>query len=484
VCLQSRAHTGLALGGAARPVSAWIGPLLVLVGAGLLVFGELGAIYTISQCGFVLALWGVMLAATGFSCLRRVWLPLLCLLFIVPLPQFLANNLGALLQQMAVLPAAWLIRAAGFSVVVEGNLVDVGLYQIAVVEACSSVQIFLPLLSVALPAAVLYRGGWWWRVLLLLSAPLVPIAAGSLRLVVTGLLARYRGAGIAETFLFASGGPVLYLACAGLLLLLIWWAARSTGQTIGAAYGLSWPAPGFCRRFLWPVPAGAPLWVTVILVAAMLPASALLSRPELQLPERQRLAFFPRQIGEWQGHSAAVDPAALASLKLDDYLSLNYRRSAELLPVSLWVAWYDVQVYGAAIHSPMACLPGAGWRVDGLGIQVIPGAYPGGQPLRVNRAIITRGAERQLVYYWFVQRGRNLTSEYLLKWYIFQDGLLMQRSDGALIRLTTWLPDLAATKEADARLIALVQAITPLIADYAPGAEVRLRGPWRQPETE
>ncbi|MFZ1623941.1 MAG: exosortase C-terminal domain/associated protein EpsI, partial [Gammaproteobacteria bacterium] len=368
-----------------------------------------------------------------------------------------------------------LIRAAGYAVVLEGNFIDVGVYRIPVVEACSSALIFLPLLSIALPAAVLYRGRWWWRLLLLSSALLVPLLAGSLRVAITGLLARYRGAGVAEGFLQASDGAPLYLMCVAVLLLLIWCLGRLEGKTIAGAYGLAWPRSG--RQRLGRVQVGAPLWTAVILIAVMALVSALVSRPELQLPERQRFAFFPQQLAAWEGHTAAVDPVALASLKLADHLSLAYQRPADLLPVSLWVAWYDAQVYGASIHSPMACLPGAGWRVDSVSTYNVAPLKTGDQPLRVNRAIITLGTERQLVYYWFAQRGRDLTSEYLLKWYIFQDGLLMQRSDGALVRLITPLPDLAETAEADARLTALVQAITPVLGDYVPGAEASLRSP-------
>jgi EpsI family protein len=295
-----------------------------------------------------------------------------------------------------------------------------------------------------------------------------------MRVALTGLLARYRGVDSAENFLHATGGAPLYLACAALLLMLIWWLGRGLNQTVASAYGLARPSRSR-EQSLWPAQPGAPLWAALILIIAMALVSAFVSRPELQLPERQRFAFFPRQIGDWQGRTAAVDPIALASLKLADHLSLAYQRPADPMPVSLWIAWYDAQVYGASIHSPMACLPGAGWRVERLSNYSVPLANRGDRPLRVNRAIIALGTERQLVYYWFAQRGRELSSEFLLKWYIFQDGLLMQRSDGALIRLTTPLPDLADTADADARLTALLQAITPVLGEYVPGAEARPR---------
>ncbi len=454
---------------------AWAGLLLVLAGAGLLVFGELAALYTLSQLGFVVALWGLLLSAAGLHGLRLLCLPVLYLLLMVPWPQFLANNLNASLQLMAVLPGALLIRAAGFAVLLEGNVLDVGTYRLPVVEACSSVLMVLPLVSVALPAAVLYRGRWWWRLLLLSSALWIPLLAGTLRVAATGLLARYRSADVAEAFLHATGGAPLYLACAGLLLLLIRWLGRRTGRSMAASWGLSWLATGSPVRFLWRLPASPPLWSAVLLIAALLLVSLLVSRPELQIPERQRFAFFPRQLGDWEARPAEVDPVALASLKLADHLSLAWQRPDDPLPVSLWVAWYDVQIYGASVHSPMACLPGAGWRVEALGTHSIQPHRPGAEPLYVNRAIIALGDQRQLVYYWFAQRGREMTSEYLLKWYIFQDSLLMQRSDGGLVRLTTPLPDLAATAEADARLAALTQLLRPVLEAYVPGAGVPMR---------
>jgi exosortase D (VPLPA-CTERM-specific) len=395
----------------------------------------------------------------------------------VPWPQFLANNLNASLQLMAALPGALLIRAAGFAVLLEGNVLDVGTYRIPVVAACSSILMVLPLASVALPAAVLYRGRWWWRLLLLSSALGIPLLAATLRVAATGLLARYRSVDAAETFLHATGGVSVYLACAGLLLLLIGWLGRRTGRSIVENWGLSWPASSSSAQWLWRLPASPSLWSAVLLIMALLLASLLVSRPELQIPERQRFAFFPRQLGDWEARPAEVDPVALASLNLADHLSLVWQRPANPLPVSLWVAWYDRQVYGASVHSPLACLPGAGWRVETLGTRSIPPQRPGADAQRVNRAIIALGDERQLVYYWFAQRGRELTSEYLLKWYILQDSLLMQRSDGALIRITTPLPDLADTAAADERLGALVQAITPVLGPYVPGAEANLRSP-------
>lgn len=472
--LGLRAH-GLADSRNYPATGAWAGLLLLVASMALLMFGQLSAVYTLSQFGFIVALWGLLLSVTGLRQWRILWLPLLCLAFMVPLPQFLSNQLLSLLQLMAALLGALLIRAAGFAVFLEGNFVDVGVYQVPVIEACSSVLMGLPLFAVALPAAALLRGHWWRRGLLLLSALLIPIMVGAIRLAAIGLVARYRDISAAENFLNASAGAPVYLACAGLLLLMFWWLGRSGRRMDADASGFS--AVGKGLRQLLPARAGRPLWTAVALICVFLLTSVVVSRPPLRFPERRDFASFPWQIGDWQGREDYVDPTALASLKLADHLVALYRRPADRSPVSLWVAWYDYQVHGASVHSPLACLPGAGWRVEALSAYDVPAIDPGSTPLRVNRVIITLGTERRLVYYWFAQRGRQLTSEYLVKWFIFSDGLLLQRSDGALIRLTTGIDDPASLPEADARLTAFAHSVVPVLGDFVPGAEARLRDP-------
>ena len=82
------------------------------------------------------------------------------------------------------------------------------------------------------------------------------------------------------------------------------------------------------------------------------------------------------------------------------------------------------------------------------------------------------GDQRQLVYYWFAQRGRNITNEFAAKWYIFRDGLLMNRSDGALVRVTTYVGDAAQLPEADARLQTFIRDIDPKLSYFIPGESV------------
>ena len=88
--------------------------------------------------------------------------------------------------------------------------------------------------------------------------------------------------------------------------------------------------------------------------------------------------------------------------------------------------------------------------------------------MRVNRALIQKGDNRQLVYYWFQQRGRVVTNEYLVKWYLFWDALTRNRTDGALVRLVTSVDPRGNLDEADRQLSTFAATIADPLKDYIP----------------
>jgi len=74
----------------------------------------------------------------------------------------------------------------------------------------------------------------------------------------------------------------------------------------------------------------------------------------------------------------------------------------------------------------------------------------------------------QLVYYWFQQRGRIFANEYLMKWYLFKDAVLMGRTDGALVRITTAVNPMEKIADADRRLAEFYQQVSPVLPEYIP----------------
>ena len=157
------------------------------------------------------------------------------------------------------------------------------------------------------------------------------------------------------------------------------------------------------------------------MTAALSLAWSLAPERTLVAPARDGFALFPRTVtdasgGGWDGRSGSLEPAIEAVLGADDYLAAVYVPSAGAAePVDLFLSWYADQTDGDAIHSPAVCLPGAGWEVAAIAPATValPGTATG--ELRLNRAVIRKGMETQLVYYWFAGRGRTLTNDFAAK---------------------------------------------------------------------
>ena len=202
----------------------------------------------------------------------------------------------------------------------------------------------------------------------------------------------------------------------------------------------------------------------VLLLASAVSASFIGDREEI-IPQRKVFTEFPRQIGEWQGKSRAMEQIYIDTLKFDDYIIQDYvDESGQRL--EFYVAYYGSQQKGESAHSPRSCLPGGGWKIDSLKDYSIP--LDDGRNLVVNRVLIRQGEYAQLVYYWFMQRGRDITNEYLVKWYLFWDALTRSRTDGALIRVTANVKPGESLAAVDQRLTRFTAEAADSLQDYVP----------------
>jgi EpsI family protein len=203
------------------------------------------------------------------------------------------------------------------------------------------------------------------------------------------------------------------------------------------------------------------------LLLALIVAAEVIPRPAEIIPDRAVFAQFPMELGKWRGSRQSMDAIFADQLQMDDYVLANYTNDTGR-SANFYVSWYNAQRKGEAVHSPRACLPGGGWQIHDFSRRTLPGIAIAGEPLRVNRAVVELGNQRELVYYWFQQRGRIIDSEFAVKWYIFWDAVTRHRTDGAMVRLITALPAGSNEAEADEILADLASQVAPNLPRYIP----------------
>lgn len=448
---------------------SWAGVLVLVVGLFLYVLGELSTLYIIVQYSFLIALYGMVIAFIGWRATSVIWAPLLFLFFMIPLPNFLYNNLSAHLQLISSQLGVAVIRLFDIGVYLEGNVIDLGTFKLQVVEACSGLRYLFPLTSLAFLMAYLFKAAMWKRVVIFLSSIPITVFMNSFRIGVIGVLVEYWGPGQAEGFLHDFEGWVVFMACMSILLLEMWMLTKLPGKggSLREAFAIEFPQPTPKDADIQMRNVSTPFLAAMLaLVAGAVSAVSLGERAEV-IPQRADFSSFPMTLGAWSGRQDRLERIYLDALKLDDHVIADYARSGDA-PVNFYVAYYASQTKGEAAHSPRTCLPGGGWRISELAETKVDGVTVSGVPLQVNRVVIKKGEFTQLVYYWFQGRGRVITNEYLVKWFLFWDALTRNRTDGALVRLTTIVPPGADISDSDALLSDFARQVSSLLGEFVP----------------
>lgn len=437
---------------------SWWGAALVAVGLGLYFIGELATLYVMLHLSLWIVLVGLILAAGGWPVLRTVVFPLGLLLVVIPLPNFLYQGLSGRLQLLSSQLGVGFLDALGVTALREGNVIDLGTTQLQVVEACSGLRYLFPFFTLALIGAYLFFDRAWKRIALVALSIPVSVGLNVFRIAATGILVDRYGPELAEGFFHAFSGWLLFV-CGLALLGFAGWALGWRGPMASRPMLEVALPPSTTRRT-----SGAYSASLALVACALLGATGVSAREEIP-PPRTAFTEFPLKVSGWIGRSVPMETVYLDALRFDDYLLADYRREGDP-PVNFYVAYYASQRKGQSAHSPRTCLPGGGWEVVSLERTNV--STQAGEPFVVNRAVIQKGSTKQVVWYWFHERGRMLTNEYLVKFYLLWDAVAKNRTDGALVRLTAPVQPGEDEVFADRRLAAFIDSVQPMLTQYIP----------------
>ena len=211
----------------------------------------------------------------------------------------------------------------------------------------------------------------------------------------------------------------------------------------------------------------------IVLFVIFVAAAGVIARAQRTeaVPSRQPLSALPMTMSDWKGRTdPPLTDKELRVLGADDYLMRSYfgsRKSA-----GLYIGYWSTQKRGAAVHSPLNCLPGSGWEpASHRYLRVaVPGLASSPGDVEVNRYVIQKGLDRQLVLYWYQSHGRVIASEYWGKFYLVADAMRLGRSDTAIVRVATPIADSTAAAEsaAERRAVEFVQQLFPLLTEFIP----------------
>src|SRR4029077_5900719 len=123
----------------------------------------LGAELFTSRFSLLLLVTGVILFLTGWNVLRVVSFPLSLLMFMIPIPAIIYNQITFPLQLLASRLASSWLELARVPVLRNGNVLVLSNYSLEVVEACSGIRSLMTLVSLAVAYGYLAESRLWIR---------------------------------------------------------------------------------------------------------------------------------------------------------------------------------------------------------------------------------------------------------------------------------------------------------------------------------
>jgi exosortase D (VPLPA-CTERM-specific) len=456
---------------AAEPVpDRWPGLMLIAAGLALALLGNLVRIDDLVFYALIVWIAGLILTGFGWRRGRVFWPSVLHLVFMLPLPGFLYHKINTTLQLVSSEIGVWFVRLLDVPVFLDGNIIDLGVYKLQVAEACSGLRYLFPIMSFSYVFAVLYRGPVWHKLVLLLSAVPIAVLMNSVRIGVIGVLVDRHGIAQAEGFLHVFEGWIIFLACIAILFGMVMLMQRLSGdpRSLSAAIDLDFSGLGHqLARVRTVVPT--PTLVTAALMTMAL-SLVWLSVPSRFIVEvdRDPYSLFPMKIRNWTGSSTMLDPVVERSLAADDYMSAYYARGKDAAGIDLFASYYVNVGDGTGIHAPEICLPGQGWEIFSLEPAEISLEGTAFGTVTLNRAIIQKGLEKSLVYFWYEGRGRSIANDFVTRFYVVYDSLTRQRADGGLVRIITPITLEENEAAADARLQNFLSDTIDLLPRFIP----------------
>jgi exosortase D (VPLPA-CTERM-specific) len=449
----------------------WPGVTVIAVALAVGATGKLAGIDDVVAYALILWVAGLLLISFGWSTGRHLWPPVLHLVFMLPLPGVLYFKLSTWLQFISSELGVWFLHLLAIPVLLEGNIIDLGVMKLHVAEACSGLRYLFPILSFSYIFAVLYKGPTWHKAVLLLSAVPITVFMNSVRIALAGVIVNAYGVDWLDGFTHFFEGWVIFILCilmlCGLARLML--LMNRERMTLSQALDLDTTGLGVQVLRLRLVQPSAALVVSALLVAGLVAAWQFAPEREAQIVDREDFALFPRQLGNWQqvGTQIALDPEVETVLAADDYLQINLMSDEADAPVNLFMAWYDDQSKGG-VHSPEICLPGGGWEIAWLERTDIASQVGSDRRFDINRAIIQKGEARMMVYYWFEQKGHRIAWDFEAKYRLLVDGVRTGRTHGALVRIITPIAPGESEAVVEARLRDMVVSLKPTLPRFVP----------------
>ena len=170
---------------------------------------------------------GAFVLFYGMQSYKAALFPLLFLIFIVPIPTVLMDNIIYFLQVGSTEITNLLFLASGVPFMRDGFVFHLSNLSVEVAKQCSGIRSSMAIFIVALLAGYLFLKTYWKRVVLVICAVLIAMFKNGIRIITLSLLGNYVDPRILQSSLHREGGTPFFILALLLLAPILFFLRRS-----------------------------------------------------------------------------------------------------------------------------------------------------------------------------------------------------------------------------------------------------------------
>ena len=444
----------------------WYGAVFFIFFYLISAYGILGSSPSAVRPAIPLILLSMVLFLCGWDLMRLLLFPIGLLIFMVPLPTIVETGIGVPLRLLSTQIGVLLLRLVGVSVYVEGNIIDLGVTQLQVVDACSGLRYLLPLLALGIIFVYFREKNRWKQVVLVFSTLPIAVFLNGMRIAVTGFLAQHYDLAIADHFFHGFSGWLFFVFAILLIVLLhigLEWFASSESENSQeravTAQTSKMETAGFMR-----IPIAMILSVCVLFLAGGIWNARIATLPPVGI--QGGFDSFPSALDGWSGRSETVDVRIIEQSGAQEAFNAAYfNASGEI--VSLYMGYRSSPFTESEnfFHSPNVCMPSLGWKTLAVSKHTIKN-IPGFGRLSVSKMIIEKAGVRQLVYYWFQTKNRMAANVHQNRFHLSLHALARDNTFDLFVRPITPLGSGEKVSNAEKRLDGFVRDLMEALMPF------------------
>ena len=403
------------------------------------IYGILGSSGNVSRPAVPIVFMLLFAFSFGLRAFKRFALPLGFLIFMVPLPAALDRTFGVFLKSVSSQLGGMLVRLSGLSVHVSGNVIDLGVTQLQVVDACSGLRFVFPLMALGIVYAYFFEKVRWKQVFCVIATVPIAILTNGLRIGITGILTHYIGSEVAQGFFHDFSGWAIFMV-AFVFLFVLGRILKLFPPRLPATVN-SDPHRKSADRSSEAITVSRKqsrhaYIISMVLIAAV----GMLSMSTGSLPPvmlKNGIAAFPTSFDGWQGTTLALDAEIVERSGAEEAFSAFYRNAADE-SVSLYLGYRSTSFLENEnfFHSPTVCLPSSGWKQLETSTHEVSNVPVFGT-LKVTTMLVEQMGVRQLVYFWFQTKTRSTHNKNINRFHLTLHALERDNTHDIFVRTIT-----------------------------------------------